>query len=122
MTGIPIKALADISDRQAVYQYVHDVIDNDNEPAGHPGWRIRVKPGFRTFGPGRAAGPRSILQPRNVACQVPSIDDEVRTGNNSERVEVLRYEEKWQNVDETVHQCGGRPFRFLEAIHSLCST
>ena len=24
--------LADISDRQAVYQYVHEVVDNDDEP------------------------------------------------------------------------------------------
>jgi len=114
MTGIPIKALADISDRQAVYQYVHDVIDNDNEPAGHPRRRVRMKPGFRTFGPGRTAGPRAIFQPRNVARKVPAIDDEVRTANNGERIDVLRYEEKRQKVEEAVHQCSQRPLRFLE--------
>jgi hypothetical protein len=35
MIGIPIEALADISDRKAIYQYVHYIIDNDNEPAAN---------------------------------------------------------------------------------------
>lgn len=114
MTGIPIEALADIGDCQSVYQDMHDVIDNYDEPAGHPHWCIRMKAGFRTFGPGRAAGPRAIFQPRNVTCQVPAIDDEVRTANNGERIDVLRYEEERQNVEEAVHQRSQRPLRFLE--------
>ena len=114
MTGIPIETLADISDCQAVYQYVHDVVDNDNEPAGHPGRRVRMKPGFRTFGPGCTARPRPIFQPRDMARQVPAIDDEMRAAYDSKRVDVLRYEEKRQKVKDAVHQCGERPFRLLE--------
>lgn len=114
MTGILIEALADIGDRQTVYQDVYDVINNDYEPTGHPHWSIRMKAGFRTFRPGSAAGPRAIFQPCNIARQVPAIDDEVRTAYDSERIDILRYEEERQKVEEAVHQCGERPSRFLE--------
>lgn len=114
MTGTLIERLADISDRQAVYQYVHDIVDNDDEPAGHPCRRVRMKPGFRTFGPGRAARPRPIFQPCDIACEVPAIDDEMRTTDDSKRIDVLRYEEKWQKVKDAMHHCGERPLRLLD--------
>ncbi len=110
MTDTVIESLAHISDRQTVYQYVHDIVDNDDEPAGHPCRRVRMKPGFRTFGPRRAAWPRPIFQPCDMARQLPAIDDEMRTANDSERIGVLRYEEERQKVKDTVHQCGERPF------------
>ena len=106
MTTTEMKRLADIGDRDAVNQYVHDVIDNDNEPASQPRRCVRVKPRFRAFGPGRAARPGTILQPGNMARQVPAIDDEMRATYDSERIDVLRYEEKWQKVEETMHECG----------------
>jgi hypothetical protein len=106
MTATGMEPLADISDCDAVYQYVHDVIDDDNEPAGQPRWCVRMKSGFRTFGPGRAAWPGPILQPRNMARQVPAIDNEMRTTYDSERVDVLRYEEKRQKVEEAMHERG----------------
>ena len=68
--------------RQAVDQDMHDVVDNDDQPGRHPGWRVGMKPGGRTFGPGSAARPRPIFHPRNVARQVPAIDNEVRAANN----------------------------------------
>ena len=114
MTGIPIKALADISDRQAVYQDVHDIIDDDNEPAGQPRWCVRMKPGFGTFGPGRAAWPWPIFQPCNMTREVPAINDEMRTGYDSKRVDILSYEKKRQNVKGAVHERGERAFCFLE--------
>ncbi len=114
MTAARIESLTDISDRQAVYQYVHNIVDNDDEPASQPGRRVRMKTGFRTFGPGRAARPRPIFQPCDIARQVPAIDDEMCTADDRERVDILRYEEKWQNVKDAMHQCGERPLRLLE--------
>jgi len=114
MTAARIESLTDISDRQAVYQYVHNIVDNDDEPASQPGSRVRMKSSFRTFGPGRAARPRPVFQPCDIARQVPAIDDEMCTADDRERVDILRYEEKRQNVEGTVHQCGERPLRLLE--------
>jgi len=114
MTAIGMKPLADIIDCDAVYQDVHDIIDNDNEPAGQPGSRVRMKAGFGTFGPGRAAWPWPIFQPCNMTRQVPAINDEVRTAYDGERVDILRYEEKRQDVKGAVHERGERPFCFLE--------
>ena len=34
MTATGMKPLAEIIDRDAVYQDVHEIVDNDNEPAG----------------------------------------------------------------------------------------
>ena len=113
-TATLIESLADIGNRQAVYQYVHDVVDNDDQPAGHPGRRIWMKPGFRTFGPGSAAWPRPILQPCDMAREVPAINDEMRTANDSERIHVLRYEEKRQKVEDAMDQRRERPLRFFE--------
>jgi len=114
MTSIPMEALTDISDRETVYQDVHDVIDDDDEPTGQP-WRcVRMIPGLRTFGPGRAARPRTILQPCNMTRQVPAIDNEMCPTNNRERVDILRNEEEWQKVEKAVDQCGERPLRFLD--------
>ncbi len=56
--------------------------------------RIRMKPGFRTFGPGRAAWPWPVFQPCNMTRQVPAVDNEMRTAYDSKRVDVLCYEEK----------------------------
>jgi len=114
VTAARVESLTDIRDRQAVYQYVHDVVDNDDEPAGQPGSRVRMKSGFRTFGPWRAARPRPVFQPCDIARQVPAIDDEMCTADDRERVDILRYEEKRQNVKGTVHQCGERALRLLE--------
>ena len=115
MTGFPIEALADIKNRDAVYQDVHDIIDDDNEPAGHPRRCVRMKPGFGTFGPGRAARPRPVFQPCNMTRQVPAINDEVRTAYDSKRVDILSYEEKRQDVKGAMHERGERPFCFLES-------
>jgi hypothetical protein len=114
MTGLPIEALADIRNRDAVYQDVHEIIDDDNEPAGQPRWCVRMKPGFGTFGPGRAAWPWAIFQPCNMTRQVPAINDEMRTAHDSKRVDILSYEKKRQDVKGAVHERGERPFRFLE--------
>ena len=94
MTGFPIKALAYIRNRDAVYQDVHDIVDDDNEPAGQPGSRVRMKPGFGTFGPGCAAWPWPVFQPCNMTRQLPAINDEMRTAYNPERIDVLSYEKK----------------------------
>lgn len=115
MTGIPARALADISDRQAVYQDVHDIIDDDNEPAGQPRWCVRMKPGLGTFGPGRAAWPRPIFQPCNMTREVPAINDEMRTGNDRKRVDILSYEKKRQDVKGAVHERRERAFCFFES-------
>ena len=114
MTGFPIKALAYIRNRDAVYQDVHDIIDDDNEPAGQPGGRVRMKAGLRTFGPGCAARPRPIFQPCNMTRQGPAINDEMRTAYDRKRVDILSYEKKRQDVKGAVHERGERPFCFLE--------
>ncbi len=106
MTGIPTRALADISDRQAVYQDVHEIIDDDDEPAGHPHWRVRMKTGFGTFGPGRAAWPWPIFQPCDMTRQVPTINDEMRSAYDGKRVDILSYEKKRQDVKGAVHERG----------------
>ena len=106
--------LTDVRDCQAVYQDVHDVVDNKDEPTGHPGGCVRVKSGFRTFVPGRAAGPRPIFQPCDVTREVPAIDNEMRATDDGERIGVLCYEEKRQKVKDAVHQRSERPFRLLE--------
>lgn len=105
--------LADISDRQAVYQYVHEVVDNDDEPTGQLCRRVRMKPGLRTLGPRRATRPRPVFQPCDMARQVPAINDEMRTADGSEGIDVLRYEKKRQRVKGKVEQCGERLFRLL---------
>ncbi len=115
MTGILIEALADIRNRDAVYQDVHEIVDDDDEPAGHPHWRIRMKPGFGTFGPGRAAWPWPIFQPCNMTRQVPAINDEMRSAYDSKRVDILRDEKKRQDVKGAVHERGERAFCFLES-------
>ena len=91
---MPTVRLANIGDREAVDQYVHDIVDDDDEPGGHPRWRVRMKPGFRTFGPGCASRPWPIFQPCDVPRQVPAVNDEMRTTYDSERIGVLRYEKK----------------------------
>ena len=115
MTGILIEALADIRNRDAVYQDVHEIVDDDDEPAGHPHWRIRMKPGFGTFGPGRAAWPWPIFQPCNMTRPVPAINDEMRSAYDSKRVDILRDEKKRQDVKGAVHERGERAFCFLES-------
>ena len=107
------EVLADISDRQAVYQYVHEVVDNDDEPTGQPRWRVRMKTGLRTLGPRCATRPRPVFQPCDMARQVPAINDEMCTPDDSEGIDVLRYEKKRQEVKGTVDQCGERLFRLL---------
>ena len=109
------ESLAQVGYRQAVYQYVHDVIDDDDQPGGHPGRRVRMKAGFRTLGPRSAAGPGAILQPCDVACEVPAIDDEMCTAYDSERSDVLRDEEKRQQVKGAMHQRRERPLRLLQS-------
>jgi len=107
------KMLADISDREAVYQYVHEVVDNDDEPTSQPRWRVRMKACLRTLGPRCATRPRPVFQPCDMARQVPAINDEMCTPDDSEGIDVLRYEKKRQEVKGTVDQCGERLFRLL---------
>ena len=114
MTATGMKPLAEIIDRDAVYQDVHDIVDNDNEPASHPRRRVRMKAGFRAFGPWRAARPWPIFQPCNMTRQVPAINDEVRTAYDGERVDILSYEKKRQDVKCAVHECCERLFCFFE--------
>ena len=104
MTGFPIEALADIKNRDAVYQDVHDIIDDDNEPPGQPHWCVRTKPGFGTFGPGCAAWPWPIFQPCDMTRQVPAINDEMGSANDGKRQWVLRQEKKRDQVEQAVHQ------------------
>ena len=109
-----IESLAQVGYRQAVYQYVHDVIDDDDQPGGHPGRRVRMKAGFRTLGPGSTTRPGTVLHPCDVARKVPAIDDEMRTAYDSERIDVLRDEEERQKVKNAMHQCRKRSFRLLQ--------
>lgn len=106
--------LADIGYRQAIDQYVQDVVDNDDQPAGQPHRRVRVKPGSRTLGPGGAARPGPVLQPCDIPRQVPAINDEMRAADDGERSGILGDEEKRQKVKDTVHQRGDRALRFLD--------
>ena len=108
------KSLADISDRQAVDQNVQYVVDNDDQPASQPGLRVRMKTGLRTFGPGSTARPRPVLQPRDIARQVPSINDEMRAAYRGERIWILGYEEKRKQIKDAMHQRSDRPLRFLD--------
>lgn len=114
MTETPIRLLADISDRDAVYQDVHEIIDDDHEPAGQPYRRIRMKPGPGALGPGGAARPWSIFQPGNVTRQVPAINDEMCAAYDSKRVDILSYKKKRQDVKRAMHECGKRALCFLE--------
>ena len=100
---MPTTRLADIGDRESVDQDVHDIVDDDDEPGGHPGRRVRMKPGFRTFGPGRASRPWPVFQPRDMPRQVPTINDEMRTAYDSERIGILCYEEKRQKVKDAMY-------------------
>jgi len=115
MTGFPIEALADIKNRDAVYQDVHNIIDDDNEPAGQPHWCVRTKPGFGAFGPGCATGPWPIFQPCDMTRQVPAINDKMGSAYDSKCVDILSNEKKWQDVKGAMHERGERPFCFLES-------
>ena len=103
----------DIGNRQAVDQDMHQVVDNDDQPARDPGRRIRIEPGRFAFGPGSAAGPGSILKPGNMPSKVPAIDDKMRASDHGERQRVLRDEQKREHVKNGMYECGKRTFRFL---------
>ena len=62
---------------------MQDVVDDDDQPSGEPWRSVRMEARLAAFGPGRAAGPWSILDPRDVASQVPAINDEMRAANDS---------------------------------------
>ena len=108
----------DIADCESVDQDVYEVVDDDNQPARDPGRCIRIESRRRTFRPWSTARPWSILDPRDVAGQVPAIDDEVRAADDRERQRVLCNEKKRQDVEDAMHGSRQRTFRFL-AGHPL---
>ncbi len=108
----------EIRDREAVDQDVHQVVDDDNQPARSPGRRIRVVARRLAFRPRFAAWPRPVLDPRHVTREMPAIDDEVRTEDHRERRRVERNEEKRKQVKDTVHERRERASGFL-AGHPL---
>lgn len=113
-----IRSRSNVSNCGAVDQNVQQVVDNDDEPAGHPGRRIGSKSGRLALGPRPASGPGPVLEPSDVTGQVPAIEDKMRPPDNSNRIRVQRNEKKRQNVKDAVYESGKRAFRFL-ASHPL---
>ncbi len=64
---------------------MQQVIDDDKQPAGYPGWSIGMIPGCFAFGPGTAARPWPILQPGDVAGKVPPIDNKMCATDDGQR-------------------------------------
>ena len=108
----------DIPDCEPVNQDMYEVVDDDNQPACDPGRCVRIESRLRTFRPRPPTGPWTILDPREVTGQVPTIDDKVRAADNCERQWVLRNEKKRQDVEDAMHGCCQRTLRFL-AGHPL---
>lgn len=105
----------DIGDRKAVDHDVHDVVDDYDEPCRQPRRRILVKSGLSALVPGRTAGPRSILDPRDVSRQVPAINDEMGATDHSERGGILRDKQKRQEIEQAMYQRWQRTFSFLNS-------
>ena len=103
----------DIPDCETVDQDVDEVVDDDDQPACDPGRRVGIESRRRAFGPGPTTRPRTILDPRDVAGQVPAIDDKVRAADNCERQRVLRNEKKRQDVKDAMHGRRQRTLRFF---------
>ena len=110
MTG---ERSAYVGNCQAIYRDVKDVIDDDDQPTSEP-WRgVRWKTGLAALGPGHAARPWPILQPCNVASQLPAIDDEMCAADDGESERILRDKEEWQQIKSAMYQGSERPLRFL---------
>jgi len=112
------RSRSNVGYRGAIDQDMQQVVDDDDEPACHPGRRIGSKSRRLALGPRPASRPGSVLDPCNVSGQVPTIEDEMCPADNGKRVGVLRNEKKRQNVKDTVHEGGKRAFGFL-ASHPL---
>ena len=113
-----IRSRSNVRNRGAIDQDVHQVVDNDDEPAGDPDRRIGSKSRRLALGPRPASGPGPVLEPCDVTGQVPAIENEMRPPDNGKRVRVLRNEKKRQNVKDAVQESGKRAFCFL-ASHPL---
>lgn len=72
-----------------------------------------MEAGLAAFRPGRATRPGSIFEPRDVASQVPAINDEMRAANDGQSVSVLRNKEEWQQIKSTMYERGERAPGFL---------
>lgn len=107
-----------ISNRQAIDHYMQDIVDNDDQPPGKPGRRVGPETCFTAFGPGCAPRPGPVLEPGNIARQVPAIDNEVRATNDGERIRVLRNQEERQQIEAAVDK-GGKRASCLLARHPL---
>lgn len=107
-----------IRDRKTIDQYVHQVVNNDDQPAGSPFRRVRVVSRRLAFRPRPAARPWPVLYPRNVAREVPAIDHEVRSADHRERRRVERNKEKRNKVKNAVHERRERAPSLL-ACHPL---
>ena len=103
-----------VRNRQAVNQNVHDVVYDYDEPCCHPGRRVRTEACRPAFGPGRTAGPWPVLQPRDVARELPAIDDEMSSAYYRECGGILRNEQEGNQVEETVHQRRPGTLRLLD--------
>lgn len=104
---------ADVRDRDAVHNYMHQIVDDHYKPTGQPCWRIRVEPGRRALGPRAAARPWTVFEPCHITRQVPAVDDKMGPANDGECVGVLRDEQKRNDVERTVHERGERTFCLL---------
>ena len=54
-----------------------DVVDDDEQPTCEPWCSVRMETRVAAFGSGRASRPWAILEPRDVASQVPAIYHEM---------------------------------------------
>ena len=72
-----------------------------------------MEAGLAALGPGCAAGPWTILDPCDVASQVPAINDEMSAANEGQSIGVLRNKEEWQQIKSTMHERGERALGFL---------
>jgi hypothetical protein len=95
---------ADIRYSQAINNNMHNIVDDNEQPTGHPGLGSRIKAGFGAFGPGAAARPGTILDPNDVSRQMPAIDDKMCAKYYGERIRVLSNKKKRQNVKYTMHK------------------
>ena len=103
----------DIGYREAIDEDVHNIVDDDEQPARHPGGCSRIKARFGTVGPRRAVGPGTIFHPDNVSRQMPAINDEVSSEYHGEGVRILGDKEKRQNIKCAMNECRGRALEFF---------
>ena len=107
-----------IRDSKTVDQYVHQVINDDNQPASGPLGCIRIVSRRLALRPRPATRPGPVLYPRDMPRKVPAIDYEVGAADHRERRGVERNKEKRNQVKDAVHESRKRASSLL-ACHPL---